>query len=145
MKSLTLQEDGTYLFEDLKLTRENYEQFQKSMLEELAKKKYDGKVIRIHLEGDFESTDNLYLWSYIAECHEHNPAYQPLITFYTFTKRVESHQILRNIFTWPSNFFVIYNLGGEQDHLIDLDTDAHTGKFNSYEDVIKANYKVKRK
>lgn len=145
MKSLTLQEDGTYLFEDLKLTHENYEEFQKSMLKELMKKKYDGKVIRVHLDADFESTDNLYLWSYIAECHEHNPAYQPLITFYTFTKRVKSHQLLREIFWWPSNFIVIYILGGEEDHLIDLDTDAHTGKFKSYEDVIKANYKVKRK
>ena len=102
------------------------------MMEELAKKKYDGKYIRIHDAGDFFSYDYALIWLRIAEAN-------PNINFYAYTKEVELFKIrLKNLL--PNNFIVIYSFGGKQDHLIDKEKDRHSDVFMDYQQMILEGY-----
>jgi hypothetical protein len=132
---------GTYQFknvkkahlEKLELVLKDLIVFKKIINEELTKKKYIGKYIRIHDAGDFFNHDYMIAWATIALSN-------PQCIFYAYTKEVEMHKELKDIFTWPKNFIIIYSFGGKQDHMIDREVDRHSDVFTDYDQMIAAGY-----
>ena len=131
---------GTYNFsnvkkahiEKLELVLHNRQEWKRLMHEELCKKKYTGKYIRIHDAGDFFSPVYALDWLEIA-------ATNPQCIFYTYTKEVI---LFKSLHTGkiPQNFIVIYSLGGRQDSFINKTTDRHSDVFPNYDDMIAAGY-----
>lgn len=131
---------GTYRFknvakahlEKLELVLNHPEKFESMMMEELTKKKYDGKYIRIHDAGDFFSYEYALIWLRIAKAN-------PNINFYTYTKEVNLFKFtLKEML--PANFIVIYSFGGKEDYLIDKEKDRHSDVFMDYEQMIAEGY-----
>lgn len=130
---------GTYNFsnvkkahlEKLELVLKHPDLFRAMMNEELAKKKYIGKFVRIHDAGDFFAHWYAKLWMSIARNN-------PEVTFYTYTKEVALFKSFKK--SIPNNFIVIYSFGGKQDHLIDVENDRHSDVFTNYEQMIAEGY-----
>jgi hypothetical protein len=99
------------------------------MNQELAKKKYRDKYIRIHDGGDFFDYNYALDWLDFAYRFED-------ICFYTYTKEVKMFKEL----TLPPNFIVIYSFGGKQDHLIDKEVDRHSEVFPTLERLLEEGY-----
>jgi len=131
---------GTYNFsnvkkahiEKLELVLNRPDEWKRLVIDELAKKKYQGKYIRIHDAGDFFSEDYALTWLDIAQSF-------PLTTFYSYTKEVLLFKatLADKI---PPNFILIYSYGGRQDELIDRETDRHSDVFPNYDEMIAAGY-----
>lgn len=132
---------GTYNFknvkkahlEKLELAMGDLEVFKTIINEELAKKKYIGKYIRIHDAGDFFSKHYALAWLEIAENN-------PQCNFYAYTKEVQMFKDAKLYRIIPSNFIAIYSFGGKQDHLIDREVDRHSDVFTDYDQMIAAGY-----
>lgn len=129
--------NGTYNFKNVKkahidkleLVLYNREEWIRLMNEELSKKKYIGKYIRIHDAGDFFNLEYALDWLNIAKRNKH-------CIFYAYTKEVA---MFKNI-TLPHNFIVIYSYGGKQDHLIDRERDRHSDVFYDYDEMVSKGY-----
>lgn len=89
-----------------------------------------GKAVRIHDAGDFFSDDYLCAWIRIAQA-------TPDVLFYAYTKEIE--RIKRHV-VFPINLRFIYSFGGQQDDLIDVDTDRHADVFPTLEALEQAGY-----
>ena len=133
--------NGTYLFKNvmkahikkLELVLYEPDKWKTMMNDELLKKKYNGKYIRIHDGGDFYSEDYALMWLDIAKSN-------PQCTFYAYTKEVKMFkEDISNMI--PNNFIVIYSYGGKQDDLIDRENDRHSDVFPDYDEMIKLGYK----
>lgn len=131
---------GTFMFsnvrkshlEKLELVLNERNKWKSLILEELSKKKYINKYIRIHDAGDFFSEDYAIDWLDIASLN-------PQVNFYSYTKEVSLFKIkLKDII--PSNFVLIYSYGGKEDNLIDKNLDRHSDVFYDYEQMIKDGY-----
>lgn len=107
--------------------------FIKSMCSEidalLKKKSVKQLVIRIHDSGDFYSAAYLTAWLNIMIKY-------PGVTFYAYTKMIDLFKG-RLI---PSNFKIIYSLGGRLDALINQDKDRHSKVFETVDDLNNAGY-----
>ena len=77
--------------------------------------------------GNFYNSFQTIEWFYIQNPH---------VFFYAYTKEVEMvkrHEL-------PSNFVIIFSMGGTQDHLIDIENDRHAEVFPSMEALEEAGY-----
>ena len=92
-------------------------------------------LIRIHDSGDFFGLDYTLTWFRVMRLN-------PNVQFYAYTKSVELFKDLRDHedLNQPSNFSLIYSLGGKQDSLINLETDRHSRVFESLDDLLDAGY-----
>lgn len=129
---------GTYNFSNVKaahtrnleLTLNDLHSWIELIVEELKMKRYQGgKALRIHDSGDFYSAKYFEAWLEIAEECAH-------IFFYAYTKEVA----MVKRYSLPSNFVIIYSMGGTQDHLVDKENDRHADVFPSLEALIEAGY-----
>jgi hypothetical protein len=102
--------------------------FKQDIQEELNKLK--PSHVRLHSSGDFYSQEYLNTWVTIAKCNSS-------IIFYAYTKSIE---LLKNYSDLPSNFKVIYSIGGLQDYLVDKNTDRHSQVFPNQDALVKAGY-----
>jgi len=84
--------------------------------------------VRIHDGGDFYSEKYLVKWLKIIRDN-------PNVTFYAYTKEVKLFKKYKPFL--PSNFIVIYSLGGRHDNLIDFEKDRHARVFENIEDMPK--------
>jgi hypothetical protein len=132
--------NGTYLFrnvkkahiEKLELVLNHRDLWIEMMLEELKKKKYDGKYIRVHDAGDFFSVDYTTDWFKIINANKN-------IIFYAYTKEVLLFkETLKDQI--PENFILIYSFGGRQDNHIDREVDRHSDVFPDYDEMIAHGY-----
>lgn len=132
---------GTYQFrnvrdahrEKLDLVLNHRSEWKAMMKQELSKKKYDHRFIRIHDAGDFFNLEYALDWIEISNQF-------PSITFYTYTKEVSLFKTLTGQGSIPSNFIIIYSYGGKQDHLIEPEVDRHSDVFPDYQAMIDAGY-----
>lgn len=107
------------------------ENFVQRITTELAKVKPGKQIyIRIHDSGDFYSPAYFAKWLEIARLN-------PGVRFYAYTK---SHSFIRNKFTIPENFDLIYSLGSKNDELINQETERHSKIFYSMEEMSAAGY-----
>lgn len=88
-------------------------------------------AIRIHASGDIYSLDYLLKLYAIAEANED-------VLFYAYTKSVRLGQ--RTVNLRPSNFVLIYSMGGTMDGLINPERDRHSRIFASEAEAIAAGY-----
>jgi hypothetical protein len=88
-------------------------------------------VIRIHDSGDFYSREYLEKWIQIMELC-------PDTYFYAYTKSVALLKQFERVL--PTNFRVIYSLGGREDHLINPLKDFHSKVFNGHATRRKESY-----
>jgi hypothetical protein len=132
--------NGTYMFsnvkkahiEKLELVLNHRDLWIEMMLEELKKKKYDGKYIRVHDAGDFFSVDYTTDWFKIINANKN-------IIFYAYTKEVLLFkETLKD--QVPENFILIYSFGGRQDNHIDREVDRHSDVFPDYDEMIAHGY-----
>lgn len=115
--------------EKLEFVLNDPDKWEEAMNQELSKKKYQGKMIRIHDGGDFFSDEYLRRWIRIAEKN-------PDLIFYSYTKEVlmiKAHRI-------PDNMIIIFSMGGKQDHFIIKHIDRHAEVFPSLIQMIDAGY-----
>lgn len=136
--NLCYARSGTYNFSNVKaahvrnleLTLDNPEEWKTRVSDELKAKRYQGgKSVRIHDAGDFYSEAYFLLWMDIAKENPH-------VFFYAYTKEVamvKRHEL-------PSNFVIIFSMGGTQDHLVDKENDRHADVFPSMESLEEAGY-----
>ncbi len=118
--------------EKLELVLNHRDLWIEMMLEELKKKKYDGKYIRVHDAGDFFSVDYTTDWFKIINANKN-------IIFYAYTKEVLLFkETLKDQI--PENFILIYSFGGRQDNHIDREVDRHSDVFPDYEEMIAHGY-----
>lgn len=131
---------GTYRFKNVRaahirnllLCRDNPEEFERRMTEELTHKRYVGKWIRVHDSGEFFSDEYLLTWLRIMRS-------SPGVRFYCYTKEISRfRRLVAN--DPPGNFLWCYSLGGKEDHLIDLSTERHADVFPNVEALIAADY-----
>ena len=135
--NLCYARNGTYRFKNVKAAHlRNLEMliddlgaWQQLMREELLHKRYEGKYVRIHDSGDFFSEEYLDAWIGLAGIN-------PRVTFYAYTKEVEMVKKKQ----LPSNFKILFSMGGKQDHLIDKENDRHADVFPSLEALRNAGY-----
>jgi hypothetical protein len=85
--------------------------------------------VRIHDSGDFYSFQYFLKWKEIIEAN-------PSVTFYAYTKQVKMFKGL----SLPSNFTLIYSLGGKLDSMIDTETMRHSKIFESIEELEAQGY-----
>lgn len=116
----------------LELVLNNRSKWLELISAELQLKKYEGSYIRIHDSGDFFTFSYAWDWLQIAKQF-------PLVTFYAYTKEVYlfKYMLAAEI---PSNFMVVYSMGGKQDHLVNKEEDRHSDVFTDYEAMIQAGY-----
>jgi hypothetical protein len=132
---------GTYQFKNVKaahmeklmLALHNLELFKELMIEELKKKKYRNRFIRIHDAGDFFSKEYAEAWCEIAQAY-------PEVNFYSYTKEVSLMKQLKRAEKVPENFTLIYSYGGKEDHLIYPELDRHSDVFTDYTEMIERGY-----
>jgi Gene product 88 len=135
--SLCYARSGTYRFKNVKAAHlrnlemilDDLNGWRSLMEDELNHPRYDSAFVRIHDSGDFFSSEYLDAWIEIAERI-------PDVTFYAYTKEVKmvkSRQL-------PSNFVIVFSMGGKQDHFIDKDNDRHAEVFPSLEALEFAGY-----
>jgi hypothetical protein len=118
--------------EKLELVLNHRDLWIEMMLEELKKKKYDGKYIRVHDAGDFFSVDYTTDWFKIINANKN-------IIFYAYTKEVLLFkETLKD--QVPENFILIYSFGGRQDNHIDREVDRHSDVFPDYDEMIAHGY-----
>jgi len=130
--------NGTFMFsnvrkahtEKLEFILNNREEWIKAINDELKKKKYNGKFIRIHDAGDFFNLQ--YATDWINFAKENTQC-----TFYTYTKEVS---LFKGIGELPKNFITIFSFGGKEDHLINKETDRHSDVFPDHKAMIEAGY-----
>ena len=79
-------------------------------------------IIRIHDSADYYSEAYFDKWLTIMRDN-------PDVQFYAYSKMVSLHKRTE----LPSNYTVIFSLGGKEDNLIDLDNDRHSRVFESLE------------
>ena len=129
---------GTFNFSNVKkahtakleLVLDDLEGWTNTMLEELKFKRYrGGKTVRIHDSGDFFSREYFEAWLKIAQ-------ETPDVFFYAYTKEVA----MVKEYNLPTNFVVIFSMGGKQDYLIDVDVDRHADVFPTLESLNEAGY-----
>ena len=129
---------GTYRFSNvqkahvakLEMVLNDLPGWEKRLTEELRARRYrGGKYVRIHDSGDFFSRDYLEAWARIAQA-------TPDVTFYAYTKEVS----LTKLVELPSNFVMIFSMGGKEDHLVDKDRDRHADVFPNLESLEEAGY-----
>ena len=129
---------GTYNFSNVKtahtrnleMTLNDLEGWRDRVIEELKAKRYQGgKSVRIHDSGDFYSAEYFEAWLEIALS-------TPDVFFYAYTKEVA----MVKSYALPSNFVIIYSMGGKQDHIVDKDNDRHADVFPSLEALLEAGY-----
>ncbi len=132
--------NGTYNFsnvrkahiEKLELVLNEPIKWKSLMNEELKKKKYIDKYIRIHDAGDFYNIEYALQWIDIANDNQQ-------CIFYAYTKEVDMFKNKLNTII-PKNFIVIYSFGGKQDYLIDKNKDRHSDVFYNYNEMIETGY-----
>lgn len=112
--------------ENLALTQT--ESFVSAMSDEIKRVKPD--LVRIHDAGDFYSAEYLDKWLKIIQSF-------PNVQFYAYTKSVS---LIKSAGILPSNFTVIFSLGGKEDSKIDPTTDRHSRVFPSLESLLAAGY-----
>ena len=95
----------------------------------LSKKSTKNLVIRIHDSGDFYDLGYFEKWFKVMVRF-------PQVKFYAYTKMVE---MFKGRFL-PSNFTLIFSLGGKQDALIDQNTDRHSRVFETVNELESAGY-----
>ena len=136
--NLCYARSGTYNFSNvrrahlakLELLLNDLAGWEARMTEELRAKRYrGGKYVRIHDAGDFFSPDYFHAWLRIAHA-------TPDVTFYAYTKEVE---LVKSV-TLPSNFIIIFSMGGKQDALVNKDIDRHADVFPTLEALLDAGY-----
>ena len=88
-----------------------------------------GKAVRIHDAGDFYDAEYLARWVRIASRRPH-------VLFYAYTKEVA----MLKATALPTNFRVVYSLGGRQDHLVDKAYDRHADVFPTEQALRTAGY-----
>lgn len=130
---------GAYLFSNVAKAYENRLQaalspeFSKLIQTELnsaIKRAKTKKVyIRIHDSGDFFSAEYTKKWFIVM-------LNNPSVTFYAYTKMISFFKGMK----LPSNFTLIYSLGGREDNLIDWNTDRHSRVFETSQELIDAGY-----
>ena len=129
---------GTYNFSNVKaahtrnleMITDNPTAWKERISEELKTKRYEGgKSVRIHDSGDFFSSYYFELWLQIARENPH-------VFFYAYTKEVE----MVKSYGLPTNFVIIFSMGGTQDHLVDKENDRHADVFPSMEALLEAGY-----
>lgn len=92
-------------------------------------------TVRIHDAGDFFNKAYRDMWFQIAEeC--------PQATFYIYTKEVKMFKDAQSEKSVPSNFHIVYSLGGKQDHLVDVNVDRHSRVFRTEEECFAAGYEL---
>lgn len=135
---------GTYLFSNVqraheeKLALTQTDTFVSEMIAEieawLKKKSVKHLKVRIHDAGDFYSLIYLGNWFIIMDHFKDNGR----VSFYAYTKQVEMFKNVKS--SIPSNFRVIFSLGGKQDSLINKETDFHSRVFETVEALENAGY-----
>jgi Gene product 88 len=130
---------GTFNFSNVKkahtakleMLLDDLEGWKAQMLDELTAKRYrGGKYVRIHDSGDFFSVDYFDAWVQIAK-------QTPDVVFYAYTKEV---QMVKTYGLLPSNFVIIFSMGGKQDNLVDKEVDRHADVFPTLEALESAGY-----
>jgi hypothetical protein len=136
--NLCYARSGTYNFSNVKaahtrnleLILDNPTEWKDRVSAELKGKRYQGgKSVRIHDSGDFFSSYYFELWLQIARENTH-------VFFYAYTKEVE----MVKRYVLPTNFVVIFSMGGTQDHLVDKENDRHADVFPSMKALQEAGY-----
>lgn len=79
---------------------------------------YGHKYIRIHVSGDFYSSDYLAKWVKIANDN-------PDKIFYAYTKSVPIVKEYKDKYGLPDNLIITYSYGGKFDDMIDPVNDRH--------------------
>lgn len=130
---------GAYLFSNVAKAYENrlkvaqgdkFTQLIQVELNAAIKRAKTKKVyIRQHDSGDWFSPEYFKKWLIIM-------LNNPNVQFYSYTKMVSFFKGM----SLPSNFTLIYSLGGHEDHLIDRNIDRHSRVFETIEDLINAGY-----
>lgn len=115
----------------LRMVLDDLTGWEQRMVRELRKPKYDRAFVRVHDGGDFFSAAYARAWFRIARQHPHK-------LFYSYTKEVKLFK--DTLQPHPSNFVVIYSLGGRQDKYVDKSVDRHSEVFPSLEALEAAGY-----
>jgi len=89
------------------------------------------RAIRFNDSGDFFGP--IY-WNVAKQVMLDNPT----VTFYCYTKRVAFFKSIAN--ELPSNFHVVFSMGGTEDHLIDTENDRHAKVFHTRQALRDAGY-----
>ncbi len=96
-----------------------------------------GRAVRIHDAGDFFDDEYFRDWLRAA-------AATPDVLFYAYTKQVSSYKAAEAEGLVPSNFVIIFSMGGKQDHLVDVEQDRHDDIFPTLEALQEAGYTDQR-
>jgi len=94
-------------FDLLLENRDNYMDMTELILKSLPNKV---DIIRVHVGGDFFSSDYMLAWYLVAQLN-------PNIKFYAYTKSIQWQ--VENEYARPSNFSMTASYGGKQDSWID--------------------------
>jgi hypothetical protein len=130
---------GTYRFSNvraahtakLQMILQDLSGWRERITTELQAKRYrGGKSVRIHDSGDFFSKDYFQAWVDIALA-------TPDVFFYAYTKEVK---MVKAFGPLPSNFVIIFSMGGKQDKLVDKEVDRHADVFPTLEALQAAGY-----
>lgn len=114
---------GAYIWSNVsKKHHENYEatkreDFVMRAVTEIKHIKAD--FVRVHDSGDFYNKEYLEKWLKIAKM-------LPCVKFYAYTKMVT---MVKSV-SIPSNFTIIFSMGGTEDNLINTNKDRHSKVFN---------------
>ena len=137
---------GTYAFGNVKSAHEakleltKRDDFSALMCVEidtwLKKRSVKHLKIRIHDAGDFYSIEYLNKWVDVMAHYKDDTR----VSFYAYTKQVDMFKKYRILFGIPSNFTLIFSLGGRQDALINPKTDRHAKVFESIAELQAAGY-----
>jgi len=106
--------------------------WEKAMMDELSRKKFRGKWIRIHDAGDFFSDDYLSAWLRIMTAC-------PDSIFYAYTKEVPRFRRLVEP-EYPWNFKWVYSLGGKYDWMLDPAYDRVADVFPTEEAIAELGW-----
>lgn len=132
-KSFCYARKGFYRFPNVsqvqakRLEATKRQDFVQIMVDEITSRSV--KRLRIHDSGDFYSLTYLKRWIAIAQA-------LPSVRFYAYSKSIP---LFRKV-TLPSNFRVIFSMGGTKDHEIDLESDFHAQIFMTHREIKSAGY-----
>jgi len=96
-------------------------------------KKQKVKILRVHDSGDFYSPKYLKDWMEVAKSN-------PGTHFYAYTKMVSWLKKLEAEGGVPSNFRIIFSLGGTEDNSIDMKSDRHSRVFKDVASLLAEGY-----
>ena len=136
--NLCYARSGTYRFSNvlaahtrnLEMVLDDFDGWWSTLNEELSHVRYKNKYVRIHDSGDFFAEHYLKGWIDLALKHQET-------TFYAYTKEVA---MVKRFQLLPSNFQILFSMGGKQDHLIDIENDRHADVFPTLEALLEAGY-----